>query len=440
LRSPLLGQDDIDDDEYADQMPRSRKPRKEPGHDDSQHSGGRHHLHSPLLGRDDDFDEDEPPAPRDSRRVQKDTGGKPKLRSALLPGGDYDEDLDDDWDEDDEGNPDVLRSPLLAAKRKRPQRDAAQAPGPGQEITSQGPQPQAQPMHQQSQPAQAPQPAKAPQPAPAPPMQPPPAPPQQTGASSPFPGPKEPQTFHSPGSPPLPGWPQGQMQNPAQSPAPPAPPYPGEAQMPSGPPWQNRMSGGNLGQPAAHEVPPIIDDNEEFQLDLPPDRGTGVAEVKLDVTLKESIVAVDPSSRLYEPTPDKAPVPPAGAPSEAVSSISTQAESSSAPERRRRIDRRKGTDRRFSSLLDEKPAQSSSLDDDDFGYPSQSASRPSAGAGMAPVMIGVGALALGIKVWYFMTVAGQWDLAKMPDFILEQLFSGLACLGLIVFGLSCMKK
>lgn len=150
LRSPLLGDEDDDDDDYtpaqrgrksrpsgAADPPRSTSPSgglRSPllgGGDDApmankgRSTGG---LRSPLLQGGDDYDDDddEPPRPGPSRGP-KAAGGRQKLHSPILGDSDgyYD---DDDEDEDDDGNPDVLRSPLLAAKKKR-SLHPPQAPG-----------------------------------------------------------------------------------------------------------------------------------------------------------------------------------------------------------------------------------------------------------------------------------------------------------------------
>lgn len=180
---------------------------------------------------------------------------------------------------------------------------------------------------------------------------------------------------------------------------------------------------------AAHEVPPIVDDNEEFQLDI--------SEPSIPIPSHQA-----PAAELPRPVPPQSPAQ--SAPLSAPFKRSTDPEPGELelvepkPERRARVDRRR-SDRRFSSLLDEKGSAPSYSDDDDYSIGRTSA-QPAANAGLAKIMFGLGALALGFKIWYFIHVAGMWNLAQMPDFIVEQVFSGIALVGLIVLALSSMKK
>ena len=172
LRSPLLGGED---DEPLSEYPR-RGPRVSTGLDTSATSGstakkGKSKLRSPLLGEEDeDFDQDFEPgaghgtghgtghgkglrspllggeggdsfdsAPP-SRSLSGKPGGKARLRSPVLGGGDdlYDP-YDDDYEETDEGDPNVLRSPLLMARTPKhelaripqPENSPGSGPGPG---------------------------------------------------------------------------------------------------------------------------------------------------------------------------------------------------------------------------------------------------------------------------------------------------------------------
>lgn len=429
LRSPLLsGDDDFDEDE----PPRSPKKGLRSPMLGGESGGSEHHaggagrphkggLHSPLLGGADDYDDDEP-SPRRAPMGGATPGGKPKLRSSLLGGGGgYDDDIDDDWDDEDDDSPDTLRSPLLAAKKKRRPKEAphAEAPhgGPG-----------AQSYPGQS-PAQQHQPAFPGQPA------------------APFPGPAEPQPpWQNTGAPPIPGAPQGwpgggqpqpgqpwppQGQSPVQ-PAPVVPPLPAGS-APGTPPWQNSMEGGTaagagLDRARSAEVPPIVDDNDEFALDI-----SAPSLPQANFPTKE----LAPPPRPVPHDSPRSPEPP----KRGRSDDSDEVDSSGPKDRRVRVERRKMPDRRFTSLIDEKGSSSGSqsFDDDDFsiGRPQGGAS---ANAGMAKMMLGLGALAMGFKIYQFMEVSKMWDLSKLPMFVAEQFFSGLAIVGLIVLALSCMKK
>lgn len=215
LRSPLLGGEDENEPPAASGGGGSR--------------GGK--MRSPLLGGGggggdadyNDYPSDAPPA----RGGQ--TGGKPKLRSRMLSGGggdDYGGGGGDYYDEEDdpyadEDNPNVLRSPLLAAKRSTgshgtapsPPVPAQPAPAP-QAIMPQAPAPQPVPQP-------APQQMSAPVQPPLPPVQPqPPQPPQPPQAAMPQP-PAPPASASSQG-----GW-AGAGQAGGQPGGPVAPPRPG---------------------------------------------------------------------------------------------------------------------------------------------------------------------------------------------------------------------
>ncbi len=473
LRSPLLGQDGGGGD---DGPPRMRKVPRAPTEHHAQPHAQPHKrgLHSPLLGGDDfdDYDEDDLPT-REAPR--KGPTGKPKLRSSLLGGGDYDEDYDDDWDDEEDDNPNVLRSPLLAAKKKRPKPEAAPPAGvfgAGQDLPP-GVQVHRPEMHQPQQAAPVPdvhnwaEQNQAAQSGQHQPYQQAPAPvaaveapqPQtfaQVGAPPPFPGPSEPQPPWQP-APAPPGWAQGAQPQPGQ-PWPPGPgpavqggPVPGQQAAtdpplplePSAqaPPWQNRMSDplpSMLDRPAGPQgdVPPIVDNNDEFELDLDP---LGSTQDKV-----ESQLTPPPGMQpLAQEAPAQAPLrgrmPSNFGKPQTEEELKDTLVDEDGPNERRRLERRRGnSDRRLSSLLDDRSSNAPPRgdDDDDFMAPRPKA----AGNPMAPMMFGLGALALGVKIWFFIRVAGMWDLSKMPDFIGEQMFTGLALVGLIVFALSCMKK
>lgn len=455
LRSPLLGGSDDDYDD-ADDEPRPKKLRS-PILGSEPHSGPRHRgLHSPLLGDADDYDDDDEPSP--ARKNQSQTGGKPKLRSALLGGGYDDDDLDDDWDEDDEDNPDVLRSPLLAAKRKRPKPAAPAAsaletpPGvqvhePPQQIQNvqaqhpQGQNVQLQPPQYAQPPQQyAGQPPAQPQPAQQYAGQPPAQQMQPHPGAPPFPGPSEPQPpWQGVGAPPLPGWPTESPPQPGQ-PWPPqgmpnqggpvtGPPLPAGS-SPGTPPWQTPVSehpavGVLRSAGAAHEVPPIVDDNEEFQLDI-----------SEPTSIPVPLPAQSESPRPVPPQVQAQPTALTTSDPEPVDLVEPK------PERRNRIERRRG-DRRFSStLLDDKSGSKSYDDDDEDDFSVGRPSQPKANSGLATMMLGLGGLALAVKVFCFYYEAGvlRWDIASLPHFLADQVFSGIALLGLIVLALSSMKK
>ena len=426
LRSPLLsGDDDFDEDE----PPRSpKKSLRSPmlGGDSAEHHGtGRHHkggLHSPLLGDADDYEDDEP-SPRRAPMGGATTGGKPKLRSSLLGGGggydDDDDDYDDDWDDEDDDSPDVLRSPLLAAKKKkkRPKPEAPHA--------------ESAPGHTAQTHADSPKPA-----APVFPGQP----------AAPFPGPAEPQPpWQNTGAPPIPGaapqgWPGGAQPQPGQ-PWPPqgqqpahlaanTPPLP-TGSAPGTPPWQNRMDGGAAAAPMmeiarAAEVPAIVDDNDEFRLDI---SAPGLPQANFPTGEPLSPPRPVPQQEPARPEPPK----------RGRSEDDDEDALSGPKDRRVRVERRKMPDRRFSSLIDDKSSSGGepSYDDD---YALGRPQGPAANAGMARMMLGLGALAMGFKIYQFMEVSKSRDLSKLPMFVAEQFFSGLAIVGLIVLALSCMKK
>ncbi len=468
LRSPLLGQDSGGGD---DAPPRARKAARAPEEHHAQpHKRG---LHSPLLGGGEDYDEDDDDPPgREAPR--KGPTGKPKLRSALLGGGDYDEDYDDDWDEEDDDNPNVLRSPLLAAKKKRPKPEAAPASGVFGASQDLPPGVQVHRPDQQHPPQSAPAPdlrnwadknvqsgqhqpfQQAPVAAVEAPPQPPPQPYSPAGAPPPFPGPSEPQPPWQQGAPTPPDWTQAAQPQPGQ-PWPPGPavqagPVPGQpapgADPPlplepstQAPPWQNRMSEplpSMLDRPTQQgDVPPIVDNNDEFELDtLEP--ANLVDRIERQMTPSSPLLSAAPPSSQQAPPQRGRPKADFGK-SKSEDELKDTLVDEDGPNERRRLDRRRGgTDRRLSSLLEDRSSTSlpPADDEDDFMAP-----RPKAAANqMARVMFGVGALALGFKIWFFIRVAGMWDLSKMPDFIAEQMFTGLALVGLIVFALSCMKK
>ncbi|MBS2004484.1 MAG: hypothetical protein JST44_23450 [Cyanobacteria bacterium SZAS LIN-5] len=162
LRSPLLGGvDDYEGDEEDDDLPpvpgktpfphvrrpasaRDKDPAdKAPESTDQTSSGkfpGRSHLRSPLLGGA-DLDDEPAPAPSPSRPA----GGRPRLHSPIMDGAggqsfesDYDEPYYEEIDD-----PNVLRSPLLAARSKHIAPEPAAPPAPSK-ITP-GPAPAAPP-------------------------------------------------------------------------------------------------------------------------------------------------------------------------------------------------------------------------------------------------------------------------------------------------------
>ncbi|HMP49947.1 MAG TPA: hypothetical protein PKD05_00165, partial [Candidatus Melainabacteria bacterium] len=247
LRSPLLGGED---DEPASDFPR-RGPRVSTGLDTSATAGStakkaKSKLRSPLLGdEDEDFDQDFEPGPGTgtghgkglrspllgseggdsfdsapvSRSVAGKSGGKTRLRSPVLGGGDdlYDP-YDDEYEETNEEDPNVLRSPLLMARTPKheltripqpensPAPGPAPGPGPGPAPTPMPPQipqmpqmprtPQMPPMpalgelpQQQIQPVQAPASNMPPLPMPAQPEAPPPPSPVPVPVPAPAPRP-----------------------------------------------------------------------------------------------------------------------------------------------------------------------------------------------------------------------------------------------------------
>lgn len=162
LRSPLLGGvDDYEGDEDDDDLPpvpgktpfpHVRRPasgkdkeQSDKGQEptDQTSSGkfpGRSHLRSPLLGGA-DLDDEPAPAPSPSRS----TGGRPRLHSPIMdgPGGQsFDSDYDEPYYEEID-DPNVLRSPLLAARSKHIAPEPAAPPAPSK--TTPGSAPSVQP-------------------------------------------------------------------------------------------------------------------------------------------------------------------------------------------------------------------------------------------------------------------------------------------------------
>jgi hypothetical protein len=178
-------------------------------------------------------------------------------------------------------------------------------------------------------------------------------------------------------------------------------------------------------------VPPIVDDNDEFSLDI--SEPTSIPSL-----------AKAPAAEAPRPVPQQIQAQPASL-SPPLSTHPARKDDDPAldlveprPERRNRVERRR-SDRRFSNLLDEKSGGSQSFDSDDDDF-SMRRSQPPANASMAQAMIGLAVVAIAIKGWFFVTVAMGWDLSKMTGFLAEQFASGLAIVGLIVLALSCMKK
>lgn len=167
MRSPLLDGGERDDD-YAEDFPlrdrhddRSAFPhRSRPREADPQVPApnivGKGHLRSPLLGGsdDDDYVDDQFPSPPGDRKVAG--GGRPsaKLHSPLFDrqssSGDF-----SDWDDDEEvveiDDPNVLRSPLLAAKSRVPMDRPYPPRSPGDLAANQGRQPASQQNQQGAQ-------------------------------------------------------------------------------------------------------------------------------------------------------------------------------------------------------------------------------------------------------------------------------------------------
>lgn len=231
LRSPLLANEDVND-----QAP----PDKSTG---GTSRGGK--MRSPLLGGGsgggepdyDDYQNNQPAAPRGGN-----TGGGKKLRSRMLSGGGDDyggSNFEEEYDEDpyaDDDNPNMLRSPLLAAKRRTGSHNQP-TPGPLPTVPPAHAGAPASAMQNPSAPHVAPQPAAvqplAPQgppqapPLPQPqPVQAPPAPaPQSQSAGGGWAGPGQ------PGGPPAPG-PRGAADIQQSGPSPNSEPVQSEAPGP----------------------------------------------------------------------------------------------------------------------------------------------------------------------------------------------------------------
>lgn len=174
LHSPLLG----------DAGSHGEDPRAHQGQGQA-NTGSRPHLHSPLLGGGDDDDEYyEDPAPHRGGLHSPILGGggggggggrgglrSPILGGAASGGGNFEEYYDEDDDPyADEGNPNILRSPLLSSKldyehppepkqpkQQQQQRPMQQKPAPQQQYQQPAPQQQYQqqpaPQQQYQQPA-----------------------------------------------------------------------------------------------------------------------------------------------------------------------------------------------------------------------------------------------------------------------------------------------
>lgn len=224
LRSPLLGGEESGPETAPPQAPGGGGTR----------SGK---MRSPLLGGGgsggtDDYDDYQGGTAPPSRGPAG--GGGKKLRSRMLSGGGDDyggSNFEEEYDDDpyaDEDNPNVLRSPLLAAKRSTgPHSHPGTLPTVPQAGSPQTLQPQA--------PHIAPQPVAPPTPPPAPPV--PPQPPQPT----------------------------------AQQPSPQAPPQPSQPVAPPNPAQQSASSAGGWagpGQPGGPPPPgPRPGANEQLQTD-----------------------------------------------------------------------------------------------------------------------------------------------------------------------------
>jgi hypothetical protein len=145
MRSPLFGKSGpSSDDDYEEDFPlrdrntdrspfphRSRPREADPGtpapqQHAPQQSSGKAHLRSPLLGGSDadDFEEEQFSPPAGRKQQQQPGNSRPqKLKSPMFDrasgSGSYDD--YDDEEVDDVDDPNVLRSPLLAAKSRLPQ-------------------------------------------------------------------------------------------------------------------------------------------------------------------------------------------------------------------------------------------------------------------------------------------------------------------------------
>lgn len=186
-------------------------------------------------------------------------------------------------------------------------------------------------------------------------------------------------------------------------------------------------AGPGLDMARAAEVPAIVDDNDEFRLDI--------SAPSLPQANFPSSESLSSPPRSVPPQETSRPEPPKRGRSE----DDDEDDLSGPKDRRVRVERRKMPDRRFSSLLDEK-GSSGGVPNYDDDYSVGRPQGPAANAGMAKMMLGLGALAMGFKIYQFMEVSKSWDLSKLPMFVAEQFFSGLAIVGLIVLALSCMKK
>ncbi len=139
LRSPLLGGADEDESDYEEDFPmRDREDRSPFPHrshasapNEQSHANpprpktGKGHLRSPLLGGEDDF-EDDMPVPQDQSSPQR---GKQRLHSPIFDRASSSSssgfsDYYDDEEPEEITDPNVLRSPLLAAKARVPDKPA----------------------------------------------------------------------------------------------------------------------------------------------------------------------------------------------------------------------------------------------------------------------------------------------------------------------------
>jgi hypothetical protein len=478
LRSPLLGGAD-DEDDYEEDFPlrdkkgasastshfphRNRTPIADPENVPGQATGSRPHLRSPLLQGDDDFDEPRSKQNPEPVRGQKNPGGRfgappapsgrpGKLHSPLFDSADSSDDYGYEQEEQYEeiDDPNVLRSPLLAARSKpvAPQEQRVQQVPPAQ---MRPPMPQTQapgaapPMPYQAQ--GAPMPYQAQAPGQAPPM------PQTQGPGQ---MPRMPQQMAPGQMPPMP-----QQMVPGQMPPMPQQMAPGQMppmpqQMAPGqmPPMPQQMAPGQAPQynPNAGGTNPYAANSPDTgygaQAKLPssPGTGYGAPTVPLDSPAAMQQLGQLPGMNLGAtpsmPLPAMAESPPADdkgwqplstKPIAKISSLEEQF-----PEEPKV--RSSGRSKVLNNVLDDEdlPAPSSRRKLSQDSQPHTELSRGVGQSGPIMVLFVPAFCGMIAKGWVIFTSAQQ--ILKSPVLLADEVSTLVVMIGIVIFALTGVKR